>query len=98
MIINNLLITAGGSLGRIFEGEDPRTYCFVPEDCIAFEGGGFRLMEVDYARSGWDVRNLRFNDDGSGQHLFPNTEKPVADLDSGQVKTFIDRIDNVGAV
>lgn len=94
--MNTLLITAGGSLGRIYEGEEPRTLCFVPEDCITFESGGFRLMEGDYLRSGWDVRNLRFNDEGSGHHLFPNTEKPVADLDNEQVKTFLERIENVG--
>jgi hypothetical protein len=95
--MNTLLITAGGALGRIFEGEYPQTFCFVPEDCIVFESGGFRLIEGDYSRSGWDVRNMRFNDDGSGQHLFPNTEKPVDALGDSNVKTFLDRIDNVGA-
>ena len=92
-----LLITAGGNLGRIFEGEDQKTLCFVPEDCIAFERGGFRLVEGDYMRSGWDVRNMRFNDEGLGQHLFPNTGKPISDLNNARVKVFIERIENVGA-
>ena len=95
--MNTLLIRVGGHLGRIFEGEDRETLCFVPEDCIAFESGGFRLVEGEYTRSGWDVRNMRFNDKGLGQHLFPNTGKPISDLNDENVKVFIGRIENVGA-
>ena len=95
--MNTLLIRAGGNLGRIYEGEEPQTLCFVPEDCIVFENGGIRLVEGDYLRSGWDVRNMRFNDQGSGQHLFPNTGRPVSDLDDENVKIFLERIEHVGA-
>ena len=92
-----MLIRAGGCVGRIFEGESGPTYCFVPDDCIFFEDGKLRVEEGDYVRSGWDVRNMRFNDFGTGQHLFPNAARPVVDLDNDSVRVFLHRIENVRA-
>src|SRR3979490_2446119 len=91
------VISIGGRSGRIFEGEVPQTYCFVPEDCILCAPDGVCVCEGDYIRSGWDVRNMRFNDAGTGEHLFPDALRPVIDLESPPVKTFIRRIDLIGA-
>ena len=60
-----------------------------------FEDGKLRIEEGDYVRSGWDVRNMRFNDFGTGQHLFPNTDRPVVNLDDDSVRVFLQRIENV---
>ena len=95
--MKSMLIRAGGCVGRIFEGESGPTYCFVPDDCIFFEDGKLRVEEGDYVRSGWDVRNMRFNDFGTGQHLFPNAARPVVDLDNDSVRVFLHRIENVRA-
>ena len=91
-------ITVGGRTGLIFEGEMPETYCFVPEDCIVAEGDTLRIAEGDYVRSGWDVRNMRFNDSGAGQHLFPDPQRPVGDLGGELVRNFVCRIQTVHAV
>ena len=90
-------ITIGGSIGCLFEGEMPETYCFVPENCLAREGDVVRVREGDYMRSGWDVRNMRFNDAGEGQHLFPNPLRPVVDSDTAQVRQFLHRLEQVHA-
>ncbi len=95
--MKNLIVKAGGHLGRIYEGENPQTYCFVPDDCIIFEDGKVRIEEGDYIRSGWDVRNMRFNDSGLGQHLFPNLDRPIMNLEADSVRVFLDRIENVQA-
>ncbi len=92
------IVTAGGRIGQIFEGEMPKTYCFVPADCLLSEGNTLRVVEGDYMRSGWDVRNMRFNDAGEGQHLFPNTLRPVSDLENERVRTFLHRIELIRAV
>jgi hypothetical protein len=92
-----LKISIGGLTGSVFEGELPQTYCFVPEYCLVKEDGRLVVAEGDYMRSGWDVRNMRFNDAGEGQHLFPNTQRPIADLDVESVRIFLNRIDSVHA-
>ena len=90
-------IIAGGRSGCLFEGENPLTFCFVPEYCISDCGDRVQVSEGDYLRSGWDVRNMRFNDAGEGQHLFPNMSRPIFELDSEPVKTFLQRIAGVPA-
>ena len=90
-------IIAGGRSGCLFEGENPLTICFVPEDCISGKGDEMEVAEGDYSRSGWDVRNMRFNDAGEGHHLFPNMQRPIVELDREPVKTFIHRIAGVHA-
>ena len=89
------LITIGGRNGCIFEGEIPQTYCFVPEYCIQSVGDRTEVAEGEYMRSGWDLRNMRFNEAGEGQHLFPNAQRPVANLDNEPVRIFLRRIANV---
>lgn len=90
-------ITIGGRPGSLFEGEALQTFCFVPSDCISAEGDNVHILEGDYVRSGWDVRNMRFNDAGEGQHLFPNTRRPVSDFESEKVRVFLHRIESVHA-
>ena len=85
-------ITIAGRPGCVFEGELPDTFCFVPEDCIIAEGNSLRVAEGDYIRSRWDVRNVRSNDAAEGQHLFPNAERPLADLNGEPVRIFLRRI------
>lgn len=51
-----------------------------------------QVAEIDYMHSGWDVRNMRFNHAVEGQHLFPNSHRPVSDFDGDAVKIFLDRI------
>jgi len=89
------MIIAGGQIGSLFEGEFPETLCFVPDVCIDRAGDHVRVVEGAYLRSGWDVRNMRFNDAGEGQHLFPNMERPVVDLEGKSVQTFLGRIERV---
>ncbi len=85
-------ITVDGRTGCVFEGEQPETYCFVPEDCLLPEVEGVRVLEGDYVRSRWDLRNMRCNDAGEGQHLFPKTQNPVVDFNSDLVRIFLRRI------
>ena len=88
-------ITVDGRTGCVFEGELPQTYCFVPEDCMLSEVGGVRVLEGDYIRGRWDVRNVRCNDAAEGQHLFPNTRSPIFDFSGEAVRIFLRRIGNV---
>ena len=88
-------ITIDGRSGRVFEGEIPETYCFVPEECIITDDDGVHVSEREYIRSKWDVRNMRFNDAGEGQHLFPNIQRPMVELENSQVRIFINRIGSV---
>jgi len=89
------IITVDGRKGCVFEGELPHTFCFVPEECIIAEGDSLRVAEGDYIRSHWDVRNMRNNDAGEGQHLFPNAMRPLSDLNDEPVRIFLRRIAGV---
>ncbi len=93
--MKNPTITIDGRTGCIFEGEIPETFCFVPEECIIAEGENVRVAEGDYIRGRWDVRNMRFNDAGEGQHLFPNAQRPLVDLNGAPVGIFLRRIAGV---
>lgn len=88
-------VTAGGRRGQIFEGEVAETFCFVPQDCIIGDGDDAYVAELDYMRTGWDVRNMRFNDAAYGEHLFPNSHRPVTDLNTVPVRVFLNRIKTV---
>lgn len=88
-------ITIDGRTGRVFEGEIPETYCFVPEECIIADGDTLRVAEGDYIRGHWDVRNMRCNETSEGQHLFPNSQRPIAKLDDTQVRIFLRRVGRV---
>lgn len=85
-------ITIDGRTGCVFEGEIPQTFCFVPEELLIADGEHFRVAECDYIRARWDVRNMRCNDAGEGQRLFPNTRRDTVALDSPAVRTFLSRI------
>ncbi|HEY4300028.1 MAG TPA: hypothetical protein VGM73_04080 [Candidatus Didemnitutus sp.] len=95
--MSSTTISVAGRSGRLFEGEFPETYCFVPQECILEDGESVRLEELDYVVSGWDVRNMRFNQSGEGEHLFPDIHRPVNDLGSEGVRVFLDRIQVVGS-
>jgi hypothetical protein len=85
-------LTIAGQPGCIFAGEHPRTFCFVPQEYLVAGVGGCRVSESDYVRSGWDVRNLRYNDETLGSHLFPDPSRPITDLNEASVRVFIRRI------
>lgn len=85
-------VTARGRPGFIFEGEFPQTYCFVPIECLDSEGDIIRLAEVEYVRTGWAERNMRFNDAGEGHHLFPNAQRMISDFENDPVRTFLHRL------
>ena len=89
------IVTVAGHLGSVFEGEIPETFCFVPRECVTGEGDDVQVAELDYVRSGWDVRNMRFNDAAYGEHLFPNARRPVSDLEAKPVRVFLNRVRNV---
>jgi len=88
-------VTIDGHQGSIFEGELPETYCFVPEECISTDRAGLHVNELDYVRSGWDVRNMRFSETTDGQHLFPKPLCPVINLEDEAVRKFLTRIKSV---
>jgi hypothetical protein len=90
--MNIPIISIAGRSGGIFEGELPETVCFVPRECITGEGEEIRLAEIEYVCDGWDVRNMRFNADADGNHLFPDVRRPVKDLGSERVRVFLDRL------
>lgn len=91
------IVSVAGQSGRLFEGEVPETYCFVPQEFILGEGDAVRVEELHYVVSGWDVRNMRFNQSVEGEHLFPDVRRPVNDLEAEGVRVFLDRIQVVGA-
>jgi len=59
---------------------------------MVVDGEVIHLAEGDYIRSGWDVRNMRFNETSDGQHLFPDTDRPIYDMSAAPVRTFLRRI------
>jgi hypothetical protein len=67
----------------------------VPEDCVSYQGDTLQVEQGDYIRSGWGVKNMRFNAADEGQQLFPNPSRPVCDLDDRMVQNFIHRIGTV---
>ena len=82
----------------LFEGELPQTFCFVPGECITLASDGVQLSEAEYARSRWDVRNMRCNDVGEGQHLFPDMTRPIFSLKSETIQHFLARIELAHAI
>jgi hypothetical protein len=90
--MNTPTVMIGGRPGQIFEGEVAETFCFVPQECILGDGDDLHVAEIDYVRTGWDVRNMRFNDSAYGEHLFPDSHRPVSDLNSLPVRIFLNRI------
>ena len=90
------VIIAGGCFGRLFEGTVQGTFCFVPEECIVTgDDEAVEISEIVYVHSGWDVRNMRFSDTLTGQHLFPDATRPVVDFSPASVRTFLYRIGSV---
>lgn len=87
------LVTVDHTAGRLFEGTAPGTFCFVPLTFLVEEGGALRVREIDYVCARWDVRNMRANAaSADGEHLFPNTERPIDDLIGAGVPDFIRRL------
>lgn len=90
--MNAPTVTVNGRPGLIFEGEIPDTYCFVPQDCVSVDADGPHVNELQYLRSGWDVRNMRCNETPDGNHLFPKARARVSQLDGEPVRHFLTRI------
>ena len=90
--MNAPTVSVAGQTGQIFEGEVPETLCFVPQDCISAHGDTLRVAEMNYVQSGWDVRNMRFSNALEGEHLFPDSSRPVNDLESEKVRVFLKRM------
>lgn len=94
--MNAPTVTVNGRPGLIFEGEIPETYCFVPQECLSVDADGEHVNEIQYLRSGWDVRNMRCNETPDGNHLFPKTHGRAVKLDAAPVRHFLDRIKVAG--
>lgn len=86
------IVIPDGQVGYIFEGEAPQTFCFVPEACVKTNGGEVSIDEMEYVRSGWDLKNMRMSNAPSGNHLFPRASHPANDFETEPVKIFLDRI------
>jgi hypothetical protein len=84
-----VLVQLRGQSGYLFEGDRPRTFCFVPAECVFAQTDGFGVMELEYVHSRWDVLNMRFNDEADGQHLFPDVKRPVLDDTLEAVRNFL---------
>ena len=96
LIMRSPVIIAGGYFGRLFEGTVEGTFCFVPEQCISTATDHeTEILDLAYVHSGWDVRNMRFSDVLSGQHLFPDAARPVIDFSPAPVRTFLYRIGSI---
>lgn len=90
--MNAPTVVVAGASGVVFEGETPDTFCFVPQQCVREDNGKLRVDEIDYVKSGWDVKNVRFSNPPFGNHLFPNSDRVVQDLEQPAVRGFLDRI------
>lgn len=88
------LVTIGEESGYVFEGLIRGSYAFVPEGCVEFDDNGAATVdEIAYVQSGWDVRNMRFNNqDAAGSRLFPSLRGVIADLGGRPVASFVERI------
>lgn len=62
------------TVGSFFEGQIPRTVCFVPSSLIS----GGKLDEGQYVLQGWASLNIKAQprDLRVGSHLFPDLKKP----------------------
>jgi hypothetical protein len=89
-----IVIAIRGEYGFLFEGTYPRTYAFVPEDCVILqEDGSIRIDKMNYIRRQWAIRNMRFNSvDKVGTHLFPNERKLVLKCDAPEFVEFLDHL------
>jgi len=89
-----LVITINGEYGFLFEGEHPRTYAMVPQNCVTLcNDGSFLIDTMAYIKGGWATRNMRFNAvDLSGTKLFPNHRKPVTKSDALGLGVFLDHL------
>jgi hypothetical protein len=88
-----LEIMIQGEHGYLFEGACPRTYTFVPEDCVEIhEDGLFAIDCLCYIQKRWGTRNMAFNSEGSGSQLFPNERKPVTNVEAPGLDNFLERL------
>jgi hypothetical protein len=88
------IVEVGSDTGYLFEGLVPGSYAFVPEGCVVFAADGSATIdELAYVQSGWDVRNMRFNNlDTGGSRLFPVFKGVVKDLGATTGISFLDRL------
>jgi len=89
-----LEITIKGEYGFLFEGEYPRTYAFVPQDCVTLgTDGSFQIDKMAYIKRRWAIRNMRFNSvDLGGTQLFPNARKPIVKSNAPELAAFLDHL------
>jgi hypothetical protein len=86
-----IAITVNGEYGFLFEGEYPRTYTFVPQNCVTLDSDeSFTIDKLAYAKTRWGTRNMRFNStDLSGSRLFPDERKPITRSDAPGLGEFL---------
>lgn len=89
-----LEITIRGENGYLFCGAHPRTYTFVPEDCVTFrKDGSIAIDQLVYFQRRWAARNMRFNRvETSGSQLFPNARRPVIEWDAPGLQDFLEHM------
>jgi hypothetical protein len=93
-VMKPIVIAIKGEHGFLFEGEQPRTFTFVPQEYVMFrEDGSIGIDRVAYAAGGWAVWNMRFNTvDLSGTLLFPNEHKLVIKSDAPGLRVFLNHL------
>lgn len=91
--MNTRLVCVGENAGRLFEGEVPETFCFVPQELLSGEGENIQVAEVGYVAGHWDERNMRSNlTVEGGSRLFPDARRPVVDVEAAPVQSFLSRL------
>jgi hypothetical protein len=88
------IVSIGQDTGYVFKGLVPGTFAFVPEECVSFDARHQPVVNnVAYVQSGWDIRNMRFNEaEDVGSRLFPEVRDDFADLGDERVNHFVTRM------
>jgi hypothetical protein len=90
-----LEITIQGEHGYLFEGAHPRTFTFVPEECVKLnDDSTFSIDCLCYIQKRWGARNMAFNSEGGGSQLFPNERKPVTNAGAPGLDSFLEHLRN----
>jgi hypothetical protein len=88
------ILTIGTETGYLFEGTQSGSLVFVPATCVSSTSNGkLQIDKLKYVESGWDVKNLRFNNgETSGNRLFPNPNRLITSLNETAPACFIERL------
>jgi len=74
----------------VFHGEQPDTFCLVPEDLLDSSENGPNLFRGKFIEGGWAVGNLRANRYGIGGMVFPDLKRPIKHPNT-EINAFVSR-------